>query len=109
MNCQNCKFNGDRGCAVNPSYWNACKAIEQSDEKFRDKILPFFETCPEWNEDPPETLSLTLGSAEWRFLLSSSGSYERRRQVGLRLFAEIRRATNWQPPKDGSEVDDIPF
>jgi hypothetical protein len=78
-NCQNCKYHGDRGCAVNPNYWEVQdllnnRSLSDSQKSAIKSYMP--SNCSEWEVDPLEeemTIEIRLTRKQWVELANAKG------------------------------------
>jgi hypothetical protein len=102
-NCKDCKFNGGKGCAVNPDYWEAHRAIHGNlVADTVQKIEAIFLPCKDWEAAPDleeKNLSITLTEREWMAIANG-------KVASRKIIPQVREALNYVAPQD---FDDIPF
>lgn len=106
MNCTTCKFFSLDGCGVNPGYREMRSKLNQSGIK--KLIQPYLQSCPDWQESPPKTISFTLPEHYWSIIAANSNSAIAG-AMAKELEQLIRQELGLPEPTNSHDYDDIPF
>lgn len=104
-NCRTCTYYSDI-CAVNPTYRDAMRRIENSSHAFRELVEPLLLDCKDFNQSPARTLTITLSENEWKEIAKINDPIPE----AQKLIEKIRASFPPAPQVECKEgLDDIPF
>lgn len=56
--CPNCKYNGDRACAVNPRYWEQARKLGLHSDRANEDFSLVVQLCPDY--EAPELVAIEI-------------------------------------------------